>query len=501
MKRKLQTVIKKENINLLYTFLIMLLFAIIICSNFFSIHFSQDTYCIIAGYGYDKYIKHFLSIGRILGAAQIFITKTFNIPFDLMIISSSIFGTLFLTLSWFMLYSHTIKMIDVRKKTKKAVLIAGISFSIVFNFCTVETLVFAESAVLCFSIFCSILAACVYTSDYKYKNIYTAILLFLTVIAYQTSTALFLIVALVFTAIKNKNDKVEILKKSMYAGLIYGISMFFGLLITKFMGSYLDFVERETALLTINEMLQTLFKYLDFIVLKNFYIKTIWYNFPIIIFLIIIFIILMIKNKQYFHILEYFILIILGCILPIIPLMVIPTGSQYMEPRMAMIFGSLAGILLLYLITVMNAYEKKKIGIVINIIAIVLFVINSSNFIRSSSENLATGYIDKNIAKSIIYNIEKYEKENNIKIKKIVFGYDASPTYYYDGQIMLRSINGRGLATNFTVVPLIQYYSGKKYEMNISQEKINEKFSKKNWDVFSEDQLIFEKDTLYFCIY
>ena len=52
---------------------------------------------------------------------------------------------------------------------------------------------------------------------------------------------------------------------------------------------------------------------------------------------------------------------------------------------------------------------------------------------------------------------------------------------------MLRSINGRGLATNFTVVPLVQYYSEKKYEINISQEVINEKFSKKNWDAFSEN--------------
>lgn len=400
-----------------------------------------------------------------------------------------------------MVYSHTIKMLDIKQNKKKNVLIAGISFSILFNFCTVETLVFAESAVLGFSVFCSILAACVYTSDYKGKNIYTAILLFLTVIAYQTSTSLFLIISLVFIAIKNKNNNVEILKNSIYTFLIYGVSMLLGLLITRFMGSYLNFVERKTTLLTIKEMMQTLFKYLDFVVLKNFYIKTVWYNFPIIIFLVLVFIILIIKNKQYFHILEYFVLIILGCILPIIPLMVIPIGSQYMEPRMAMIFGSLAGILLLYLITVMNAYEKKKIGIVISIITIVLFIMNSSYFIRSSAENLSTGYIDRNIAKSIIYNIKKYEEENNKKIKKIVFGYDASPTYYYDGQIMLRSINGRGLATSFTVVPLIQYYSEKKYEMNISQEVINEKFSKKNWDVFSEEQLIFDKDTLYFCIY
>lgn len=128
------------------------------------------------------------------------------------------------------------------------------------------------------------------------KNIYTAILLFLTVIACQTSTSLFLIIALVFIAIKNKNNKVEILKNSVYTFLIYEVSMLLWLLITIFMRSYLNFVESKTTLLTIKEMIQTLFKYLDFIVLKNFHIKTIWYNFPIIIFLVFIFIILIIKN-------------------------------------------------------------------------------------------------------------------------------------------------------------------------------------------------------------
>lgn len=38
------------------------------------------------------------------------------------------------------------------------------------------------------------------------------------------------------------------------------------------------------------------------------------------------------------------------------------------------------------------------------------------------------------------------------------------PIYYYEGQIMLRSTNGRGLATNFTVAPLIEYYCGEKYD-------------------------------------
>ena len=90
--------------------------------------------------------------------------------------------------------------------------------------------------------------------------------------------------------------------------------------------------------------------------------------------------------------------------------MAIPIKDQYMETRMAMVFGALAGTLLLYLILVMKADETKVIKDIISIITITLFVINSIYFIRSSSENIATGYIDRNIVKSIIYNIEKYEK-------------------------------------------------------------------------------------------
>ena len=492
---------KKNNKNQMYTFFVMLMFAVIICSNFFRMHFSQDTYCINVDYGYDRYIKHFLSIGRILGAVQMFITKKLNIPFETMVIGSSVLATILLTLSWFILYSYTVKIAKIGENKKKQLLIAGITFSIIFNFCTFETLVFAEAIVLAFSILCATLASCIYTSNLKRKNIYTAILIFLTILAYQTSTSLFLIITLVFIAFKNKGNIKEILEKSIYVGLIYGVSMILGLLITKFLGNYLNWVERETTLLSIKEMIQTIFKYLDFIVIKNFYIEPKGWNFIVIIFLTIIFIAQVIKSKEYFHILEYIVLVALCCIIPILPLMAIPIKDQYMETRMAMVFGALAGTLLLYLILVMKADETKAIKDIISIITITLFVINSIYFIRSSSENIATGYIDRNIAKSIIYNIEKYEKENDIKLKKIIVGYDKKPIYYYEGQIMLRSANGRGLATNFTVAPLIEYYCGEKYEWYVSQEEIDEKFSEKNWDAYSEEQLVFEGDTLYLCVY
>lgn len=35
----------------------------------------------------------------------------------------------------------------------------------------------------------------------------------------------------------------------------------------------------------------------------------------------------------------------------------------------------------------------------------------------------------------------------------------------------------------------------------ISQEEIDERFLEKNWDAYSEEQLVFEGDTLYLCVY
>ena len=174
----------------------MLMFTIIICSNFFKVHFAQDTYWVWLDIG--GYAIHFLTLGRIFAALQMWLTEVLNISFETMIVLSSAISMFLFAAAWFILYKFTMKLI----KKENSILIAGIIFSILFNFCTFETMIFAESAAMALSIFLSVLAACIYNSDIKKKNIFTFITLVISVLCYQTSASLFVLISLVFIAYK-----------------------------------------------------------------------------------------------------------------------------------------------------------------------------------------------------------------------------------------------------------------------------------------------------------
>ena len=87
-QNKVKNFIKENKVNI-YIFLAMLIFTIIICSNFFNMHFSQDTYSLYSS-GWDAYIKHFLLSNRIFSALELWISKVFNISFEMTILISSI---------------------------------------------------------------------------------------------------------------------------------------------------------------------------------------------------------------------------------------------------------------------------------------------------------------------------------------------------------------------------------------------------------------------------
>ena len=499
MKRIVDKIKETRINNNLYIFGAMLIFTIIICSNFFKVHFAQDTYCVYVD-GYDNYIKHFLMLGRVFSALQIWLTKVLNIPFETMIILSSVISMFLFAVTWFMLYKFTMKLI----KKENNILIAGIIFPILFNFCTFETMIFVESSVMALSIFLSVVSACVYTSDIKNKNIFAFIILGISVLCYQTSASLFVLISLVFIAYKNKNDIKEIFKKSIGVFLFWGFAMIISLGLTKIMQGHFQAINRETTLLSISEMIDTIMRFGKILVLENLSIGPKGWYLVFIAILSMIFVIRVIKTKEYFHIFEYIVLVLVACLLPLLPLVVIPVSSQYIESRMAMSFGAVLGVILLYLTIVM----KKDIEIkdftdkIVYLIVVVLFSINSVYFVRASSENMVTGYIDRNIAKAILQQISNYEKENNIKVENIVIGYDANATTYYDGQLKLRSSTARGMVTDFAVIQTLKYYSGVNYNaIYQAPEEVKEKFSQLDWDYYSDEQLFFEGDTLYLCLY
>ena len=49
---------------------------------------------------------------------------------------------------------------------------------------------------------------------------------------------------------------------------------------------------------------------------------------------------------------------------------------------------------------------------------------------------------------------------------------------------------------------MIEFYTGRKLNLiEMPEEVFKDKFENKNWNYFNENQLFFDKDTVYICVY
>ena len=278
--------------------------------------------------------------------------------------------------------------------------------------------------------------------------------------------------------------------------------MILNLVMTKLFSSYFGMTTRQTTILSIDQIISTIVHYGKYLLLENLEIGPKGWYLVFIIILSVIFIFSIIKNKKYFHIFEYIVLVLLSFIVPTLPLIVMPIESQYIEARMAMCFGAILGVILLYLVIVMKAIEIRGWNKIIYILTACIFMINAIYFIRASSENMATVYLDRNLAKSVLQAINKYEETTGNTVDTIGITWDKNPTTYYDGQLKLRSTNARGMVTDFSVIQALEYYGGKNYNAIYQvPDNIKSYFEQYDWDFFSEEQLLFEDNNVWLCLY
>ncbi len=492
----------------IYIFLGMTIFSVIICANFLRIHFAADTYC-LNSYGYHSYILHFLNSARIFSALELWISQILDITLltNLRIMSVIAIGCM--ALSWFILYKYSIKLLQKEKSIFFNILIGLVSFLIIFTFSTCEMLMFAESGMMGLSILLSIIAACIFNSNVKHRYIWSWVLVLLASFAYQSTIALFVLVALIMESYRNNGDIKKIVKEALMIGLIYGISLVINLGVVKIIENIQNSSMRATTIPQISEFINTIIEYGTVMVYDTFNLIPKGLYLGIIGIISIVFIYKVYKSKRYFNIFEYIMLILLAFIMPLLPVIVTPQEQQYLEPRMTPSFASILGILILYIICKMQNQDDKNntnksekiINKILIFISTFLVVMNSIYFIYASTENRASAYLDRNVAKSIIEEIYEYENENQIKIENIGLAWDKNPSNYYNGQPTMESANVRSMVIDWSVLEVIEFYSGEKYNKVETPSNIIEIFNEKNWDLYNQDQLIFEGNTLYICLF
>lgn len=479
----------------------MIAFAFIICFNFLKPHFPQDAYYISA-YGYSPYIPTFLASNRMFCALLFKLWIVLDISLNQEMVLMATISIFAMVIAWFILYKCIIKLIKKENSIVHNIVIVAASFLVVFNFCTAEGLLFIEDATMPLGVFCSILGACVLTTDKKIKVIISLLLITIASVLYQGTVGIFVLLALVLIAIKHKGNIKLIVKYTIIIGLIYCFAMIFNFIGVKIWSHILNLQSREFDFPSISIIINTIIKYGKKLLIDNCGIGPKYWYLEILIILSITFIInISIKKKNYFEILEYVVLIILSIIIPIIPVIVTPVDLQYLEPRMAMCFGSIIGILIIFLVSVSNIDKNKILLFIITTISILSFIGNSIYMIVASTATLNVNRIEKVIADQIINDIEEYENNTHNQIKGIGVAFDKTFTQYYKGEPKLGCFSLRSFGTSWAVKEIITTYNGKVYENVEVPDNIKEEFLTKDWDTYNKEQLVFDGENLYICIF
>lgn len=113
----------------------------------------------------------------------------------------------------------------------------------------------------------------------------------------------------------------------------------------------------------------------------------------------------------------------------------------------------------------------------------------------------AVNRLDKNMMLTINGLIREYEKGSGNKISKISFYEDRFNSDYY-GDVLDIGVNvSSSMSTDWSRLAALNWYCGTDYTEAEPLPEYREYFIEKDWSSFSEDQLIFEGDTLHLCRY
>ena len=483
----------------------MINFFVIFCCYgvFLQKHFSVDSYSII----YDNSGKQYLMQGRVVSYILNLILNKFNINTTLN--QQALTFSLILCIS----LSVTI-LIDIIYRiweNKNFINILAINVLVLISFLNVfllEWYLYPEITLfLAIGLITTVMGILTLSiSDNLLNSIISFIFILISMEIYQANLGIFIIYSLIICFIKNKGD---LNKKSIFSSikilLIGGITSIINIFILKYL-VYTGIAPRSDRDPTLNfELIKNNF-YGILQDQKNIWINT--YDFlpkyvlTIYFMAIVILIIYSIKKKN----LNKKTFIYLVCISIISYLIIfVPhlfTNDLWIAQRTIISFFILltfGGLVALFF----NNNDVNK-NLVLIIVSVFFLIINYIYIQSIASNHIASNKIDQQFSVIINNEIEKYEKENNIKINNIAAQNDIEPTYHYKNiKYCIYDTNVRAFVTPWANVNMINYYSNNNYnKVEMDSEIYNQYFKSKNWDEFiPEEQMVFKGDTLYLIIY
>lgn len=502
----LKNLIHKLNKQNVIKYLIIVGITLLFCQNFLQMHYSSDTY-VLYDLGYMEYpSQYFLLDGRLISAVVCYLAGILNIPIPAYIIGMDFIGIILIAAAIYMMDKILEKIIKPQKNITKLILIAS-CFILILNQFTLEYLVFPESAVMCLGVLLNVLAVKLMLDSPKHKYLKIFFVLLLAVFCYQGLLNMFPVLAILVYIVKQIVDEreykikekeffIEMIKLAIIVIIVLVICMVAikvgKILLNSNQDRMMHLVDWEAVMLRG----ETVLEYLDELWNKTMHMLPDNINNII---LIITFISLILLKTKKEMIMQYVLLLIVSFTICIVPMFLFNTGicGRVNEP-LAMIWGA---SLIILLAQTTNISEGKRTNFIYGLV-IISFIINNIFIMQNITEHIASNRVEENMGKTIKYAIEKYEEETGNTITKFSYAYDQNPQQYAVGIKPIGSLTERKLACSWSISQAINFYCERKLEkVRMPIEIYTEKMIDKDDTEFSEDQLVFEGDTLYMLVY
>ena len=150
-------------------------------------------------------------------------------------------------------------------------------------------------------------------------------------------------------------------------------------------------------------------------------------------------------------------------------------------------------------------YRKHNKIWAVFIVAIGLFLVHTYSCGHGIiMDHFINNAVDQEYARQICYEIDKYEKENNLEVRTIAVGSDSQIAWKNAGvDRMAYNVNERAYLNDWSDVSLLNFVSNRLFiRKNMTDEQYKRYFQQTDWTQFDpSEQLYFEGDTLYWVKY
>lgn len=340
-------------------------------------------------------------------------------------------------------------------------------------------------------------------SRHTYSCIISILLLFVAFNSYQISLSIFVAISIFMVCIKYKyRICIKLLLSLFNAFMVCVLNISFNYLITKILtingvigsGGRYDNISIWNALNNLKDFIEAQYG--------------IWFETYDLLphgTLLLSIIILMFFNRGIFKkgniikILIIFIQVIIVTLSVYAPISIQP--YLYLSSRL--LFPLMVSVSCLFLnIVFLNNFKNCKSSIIVIVLFLIINIIYINNY---ASNKYASTMMDHQYVRDIVYQIEMYEKNNNIKVNKMGITNDMNIQYTYQDVKYTKypDLNRKNIVASWSDVQIFNYIFSNNYnEVTVPDSIFNEYFKGKDWNGFyPQEQLVFVGDTVYICLY